>query len=213
MMYFEEFKQIHIQMKKDIKSASKVKKPVKKSHRELPSLGDLQSACSTISKITGIDSYKLRDLILSGDFSNPLIEQPIKDLFMGLILISDIEPSMASRYADEIRRANKEIDDTYSAEIEKYNHASKVSQAIRTNTYRGPSVWFKGIVKTLVAKIQDNIELSKEEKSIIDAIIDQKNQMVKINGEYQPDILRTINFSTEDVVRIMRRSRDLFYNQ
>lgn len=99
MKIFEEFLDIHRSFKRDRSRLTKAKKPNVPIYDEIPRI-QLETA-KVISKITGIDPYEIQDLIREGVWDNPIVHQPILDLFIGLRLTYQGEKSYESRRAEK----------------------------------------------------------------------------------------------------------------
>lgn len=202
MKLFTEFLDRHKALKKELNRQRKVRKPEPPNYASLPRL-DIETA-EQISNVTNLDPYLIQDLIRGSDFTNPIIEQPLKDLFMGLMLTYDGERSSARAYADDIRSNNRSKKDAYDEKMAAYHAAmdarSKLPHSILTD-------WFDDIIDNIVDNINKGIDLPLEEKILIDSIASCFNKCVIIDGVIQPQILKSLKFEFSDVIHIMRHAR------
>lgn len=205
MKMFSEFLELHKELKRDRARMSKIKKPTVPHYSDMPHLQ--LEVSKMISKITGIDPYEIQDLIRYGEWDNPIVHQPILDLFMGLRLTYQGEKSYDRKRAEEILKDNRTRQLKYEEKLAEYQEGVRLR-----NKPTDPKLieWFRDTRVEISNKILNDTPLSFEEKLIIQAIASEYNQMVVINDEYQPAVIHAISPSTDDVIRIMRRARRLY---
>lgn len=205
MKMFEEFLDIHRAFKRDRVRLSKTRKPNIPRYDEMPRI-QLEVA-KVISKITGIDPYEIQDLIREGDWGNPIVHQPILDLFMGLRLTYQGEKSYERRRSEEIRKENRDKKLKYEQKLADYQES--IEQRKRPTDSKLVD-WFKDTREMIADKITNEKKLTLEDRLIVQAIASEFNQMVLIDDMYQPEIIRDMSPGTDDTIRIMRKARKLY---
>ena len=205
MQIFEEFLDLQRSIKRDAMSVRKIRKPNEPYYEAMPHI-QIDSV-RTVASITGMDPYVVNELMINGEWDNPIVHQAVLDLFMGLKLTYQGGVSPLRRSAEQITKSNSEKKETYDQKLAEYHRASDLR--------KNPSnvkmiIWFREQRERIAGLLNDGQELSTEDTLLVKAIFFDYNQMVIINDEYQPQVILSINPSFPDIVRIMRKARRLY---
>lgn len=205
MQIFEEFLDLQRSIKRDAMSVRKIRKPNEPYYEAMPHI-QIDSV-RTVASITGMDPYVVNELMINGEWDNPIVHQAVLDLFMGLKLTYQGGVSPLRRSAEQITKSNSEKKENYDQKLAEFHRASDLR--------KNPSnvkmiIWFREQRERIAGLLNDGQELSTEDTLLVKAIFFDYNQMVIINDEYQPQVILSINPSFPDIVRIMRKARRLY---
>lgn len=167
----------------------------------------LKDTSLNIAKQTGLDPYEVDDLITRSDFSNPILEEVLKELFTLLKLSYSGGQSRQRRAMISTENENARMMAAYQNKLSQYQEALAAREDAKNLNISETFKLFYSMKDQIADKVTLQYALNNEEQLVVEAI--SKILQFPITDHNSVIDLLSKDIAEEDVIRIMRCARNL----